>query len=101
MPRISSFFDGLKLRPDASAGQAELARNGSVADNEKDGATVGERAAANLDFHKDIKTTVDDDSDTEELTHKDMQPGIQKIEGMAQMWPKWALYFTYAWYVLS
>ncbi|EME80601.1 uncharacterized protein MYCFIDRAFT_54088 [Pseudocercospora fijiensis CIRAD86] len=28
-----------------------------------------------------------------------MQRGVQKMEALAQVWPKWALYATYAWYI--
>lgn len=87
-----------RLRPDRSAGEAELARNESVSGNEKSGAAVNEPII--IDEHtKNVRAVASEDSDNEELVHKDMQTGIQKIEGMAQVWPKWALYFTYAWYV--
>lgn len=46
---------------------------------------------------KNIASRPSEDTDNDELVHKDMQTGVQKIEGMAQVWPKWALYFTYAW----
>jgi hypothetical protein len=103
MPRIA-FFDSLR-GGSTSQGQAELARNSSVTGptpnvNEKVpgvGEQTGTTWAANTELHKEIKSVPEEDSDNDELTHKDMQTGIQKIEGMAQVWPKWALYFTYAW----
>jgi len=94
MPRIP-FFHNLRTGP--SAGQSELARNSSVAGDEKDGTRVGEPTIVDAELSTNIKSVPEEDSDNEDLTHKDMQTGVQKIEGMAQVWPKWALYFTYAW----
>ena len=84
-----------RLRPDQSTGQPEIARNPNIVVNEKnshDPAIVGD------DHTTNVKSVAAEDSDNDnELVHTDMQNGIQKIEGMAQVWPKWALYFTYAW----
>ncbi|SMR58791.1 unnamed protein product [Zymoseptoria tritici ST99CH_1E4] len=45
----------------------------------------------------DIRAVASEDSDRDdEIVHKDMQRGIQKMEGVAQVWPRWALYATYA-----
>lgn len=87
-----------RLRPDPSAGQPEIIRSSSVTGDEKNGTTVGEPIVLDADQSKNIKSVAAEDSDdNEELVHKDMQTGVQKIEGMAQVWPKWALYFTYVW----
>lgn len=87
-----------RLRPDATVGQPEIVRNPSVAGNEKNGTTVGAPEVLPADQSKNISSIPSEDSDdNEELVHKDMQTGVQKIEGMAQVWPKWALYLTYAW----
>lgn len=86
-----------KLRPDPGAGQPEIVRSQSIAGNEKD-ATTGEPEVLSADQSKHIKSVAAEDSDnSDELVHTDMQTGVQKIEGMAQVWPKWALYFTYVW----
>ena len=82
------FFNG--LRPDVTTGQPELANT-----HEKNEAVV-----VDAEPSKNISSRPSEDNDDDELVHKDMQAGVQKIEGMAQVWPKWALYFTYAWYVL-
>ncbi|KAK5062596.1 hypothetical protein LTR84_004669 [Exophiala bonariae] len=87
-----------RLRPDPSAGSPEIIRSSSVTANEKHGSTGGEPIVLDADQSKNIKSVAAEDSDnSDELVHKDMQTGVQKIEGMAQVWPKWALYFTYAW----
>ena len=80
------FFNG--LRPDVTKGQPELAHT----TNEKNEAVV-----IDAEQSKNIASRPSEDNDDDELVHKDMQAGVQKIEGMAQVWPKWALYFTYAW----
>jgi hypothetical protein len=80
-----------KLRPQAVApttGAPEIEKNGSI---------VNEPTVVEAELSKNIKSVPEEDSDNEELIHKDMQPGIQKAEGMAQVWPRWAMYFTYAW----
>jgi hypothetical protein len=82
-----------RLRPDVSAGQPEIVRNPSVSGNEK----TAEPIVLDADQSKNIRSVAAEDSDNDDLVHKDMQTGIQKIEGLAQVWPKWALYFTYAW----
>ncbi|KPI35064.1 Siderophore iron transporter mirB [Cyphellophora attinorum] len=82
------FFNG--LRPDTVKGQPELARQ-SV--DEKTDAPI----VLPADQSKHIKSVATEDIDNDELVHTDMQTGVQKIEGMAQVWPRWALYFTYAW----
>jgi hypothetical protein len=84
------FFNG--LRPDTVKGQPELARVGEK---------TTEPTVIPADQSKHIKTVAAEDSDNDELVHTDMQTGVQKIEGMAQVWPRWALYFTYAWYVYN
>lgn len=81
-----------RLRPDTTAGQPEIVRNPSVTDQEKN-----EPVVLSADQSKNIKAVAAEDSDNDELVHTDMQTGVQKIEAMAQIWPKWALYFTYAW----
>lgn len=84
-----------------SAGAPEIARTSSaIADNEKTGPAVADTPVDSngLGLHKDIKSVPAQDSDDDdELVHKDMQTGVQKIEAMAQVWPRWALYMTYAW----
>lgn len=87
-----------RLRPDPSAGQPEIVRNPSIVGNEKNGTTFGEPSVLSADVSKDIKSVPSEDhNNDDELVHQDMQTGVQKIEGMAQVWPKWALYFTYGW----
>jgi hypothetical protein len=82
------FFNG--LRPDTVKGQPELARQ-SVDEKTNTPATLP------IDQSKHITSVAAEDFDNDELVHTDMQTGVQKIEGMAQVWPRWALYFTYAW----
>lgn len=89
-----------KLRAGPSAGGPELDRVQSIPthDNEKTGAAVSDATPVNTGLSGNIKSVPAEDSDNDdELVHKDMQIGVQKIEGLAQVWPKWALYFTYAW----
>lgn len=88
-----------RIRSGPSAGSPEIARSGSVTANEKTGATVGDATLVDANqLHQDIKSVPSQDSDNEEeLVHTDMQTGVQKIEAMAQVWPKWALILTYAW----
>ena len=86
-----------KLRPDAgqSQGQPEI-RNPSVSVDEKTSAVP--TTYVDAEQSKSIAVAPSEDSDNEEeLVHKDMQHGVQKMEAMAQVWPKWALYATYAW----
>lgn len=80
-----------------SAGQQEIARTGSVVANEKAGATVAGAPVIDADQSRNIKSVPAEDSDNDdELVHKDMQHGVQTIEAVAQVWPRWALYLTYA-----
>ncbi|RVX69046.1 hypothetical protein B0A52_06759 [Exophiala mesophila] len=90
-----SFFS--RLRVDPTAGQPEILRSETTTGIEK---TVprGEPKVLSADQSRNIKSVASEDSDNhDELVHTDMQTGIQKVEGMAQVWPKWALYFTYLW----
>jgi hypothetical protein len=80
------FFNG--LRPDVTTGQPEIAQH--AVGEKTDPIVIDEQS-------KNIASRPSEDTDNDELVHKDMQTGVQKIEGMAQVWPKWALYFTYAW----
>ncbi|KXS99906.1 hypothetical protein AC578_911 [Pseudocercospora eumusae] len=60
-------------------------------DDEKTGAMAVEQS-------KETSVANSQDSDNEdELVHRNMQRGVQKMEALAQVWPKWALYATYAW----
>jgi propanediol dehydratase small subunit len=88
------FLDRLRPGAGESAGAPEIARSSSVAGNEKQ---TTEPEVLPADQSKNIKSVASEDVDDDEVVHKDMQTGVQKIEGMAQVWPKWALYFTYAW----
>lgn len=81
-----------KLRPDPTQGQPEIERSTSIPGDEKGLSHVDTKQS------RHIAATAEEDSDNEdELVHKDMQLGIQKAEAMAQVWPKWALIFTYVW----
>lgn len=82
-------FFGSPRTEEPVTGKPELEKNGIVVDD------TSNVVAAELSTNIRVKAA--EDSDNDELTHKDMQAGVQKIEGMAQVWPKWALYFTYAW----
>lgn len=96
------FFNGLRSGP--SRAQPEIARVRSATGvDEKTGATVANTTTIDANqLHKDIKSVPSQDSDNEdELVHTDMQTGVQKVEAMAQVWPKWALYVTYAWWVAA
>jgi hypothetical protein len=86
------FFNG--LRPDTIKGQPELARQ-SV-DEKSNAPTILPTGQS-----EHIKSVAAEDFDNDELVHTDMQTGVQKIEGMAQVWPRWTLYLTYTWYVPS
>ena len=87
-----------RLRPDRGTGQPELTQSSSAIAGEKNGVGDSEPSSVDGDLSRNIKVKAAEDSDdNDELVHKDMQPGVQKIEGMAQVWPKWALYFTYVW----
>lgn len=79
-----------------SAGQPEIARNTSVVADEKAGATVNGAPVIDADLSRNIKSVASEDSDNDdELVHKDMQHGVQAVEAIAQVWPRWALYLTY------
>ncbi|KAM0716124.1 hypothetical protein Q7P37_008638 [Cladosporium fusiforme] len=90
-------FNGLGSGP--SRAQPELARTRSATGDEKTGTVVDNATVVDPNhLHTDIKSVPSQDSDNEdELVHKDMQTGVQKVEAMAQVWPRWALYLTYAW----
>ncbi|QDS73933.1 hypothetical protein FKW77_007837 [Venturia effusa] len=61
------------------------------------GAMPMETTSAEGYHSKEIRALPSQDSDhDDEYVHKDMQRGIQKMEGLAQVWPTWALYVTYA-----
>jgi hypothetical protein len=80
-----------------SAGQPGITRSASVVTDEKGGATVAGVPVIDADQSRNIKSVASEDSDNEdELVHKDMQQGVQKVEAIAQVWPRWALYLTYA-----
>lgn len=91
------FFNG--IGSGASKAQPEIAQGGSLSVDEKTGNTIAQATSIDANqLHKDIPSVPSQDSDNEdELVHTDMQTGIQKVEAMAQVWPRWALYVTYAW----
>jgi len=67
-----------------------------IANNEKNGAAVADTPVIDADQSRNIKSVASEDSDNDdELVHKDMQHGVQKVEAIAQVWPRWALYLTY------
>jgi hypothetical protein len=74
-----------------SAGQPEIATD------EKTGAAVADATVIDAEHSRNIKSVASEDSDNDdEPVHKDMQRGVQKVEAIAQVWPRWALYLTYA-----
>ena len=84
------------LRPDPSTGQPEIIRSGSVGRDEKTGTAMGGTTFIDASHTKEVTSVPSEDGDNEdEAVHKDMQPGVQKVEAIAQVWPKWALYLTY------
>lgn len=88
-----------RIKSGASAAPPETVhvRGGSAANDEKTGAAVIEPTVIDADQSRNIKSVASEDTDNEdELVHKDMQHGVQKIEAIAQVWPRWALYLTYA-----
>ena len=90
-------FSISKVRPDPTSGQPEIRRQSVTSSGDEKTAPV---AATFVDKEqsKNIAVAPSQDSDNEdELVHKDMQRGVQKMEALAQVWPKWALYATYAW----
>ena len=84
-----------RLRPDPTHGQPEIARNSSLVDQQ--GIATNEKVVIEPDQSKNISSVPEEDSDDEDIVHKDAQRGVQKMEALAQVWPKWALYFIYAW----
>jgi hypothetical protein len=80
-----------------SSGAPEIAHGTSVVEDEKAGPSVAGAPVIDADQSRNIKSVPSEDSDNEdELVHKDMQHGVQAIEAIAQVWPRWALYLTYA-----
>jgi hypothetical protein len=80
-----------KISSGPSAGAPEIATG------EKSGAAVSGAPVIDADQSRNIKSVASEDSDNDdELVHKDMQHGVQKVEAIAQVWPRWALYLTYA-----
>ena len=80
-----------KISSGPSAGSPEITTT------EKNGAAVAGTTVIDVDQSRNIKSVAAEDSDNDdELVHKDMQHGVQKIEAIAQVWPRWALYLTYA-----
>jgi hypothetical protein len=80
-----------KITSGPSAGAPEIATG------EKSGAAVSGAPVIDADQSRNIKSVASEDSDNDdELVHKDMQHGVQKVEAIAQVWPRWALYLTYA-----
>ena len=76
-----------------SSGAPEIATAG-----EKSGAAISGTSVIDADQSRNIKSVASEDSDNDdELVHKDMQHGVQTVEAIAQVWPRWALYLTYAW----
>jgi len=74
-----------------SAGSPEIATD------EKAGAAVAGTTVIDAEQSRNIKSVASEDSDNDdEPVHKDMQHGVQKVEAIAQVWPRWALYLTYA-----
>lgn len=85
-----------RLRPDPTAGTPEVVRTQSIGDEKAVDAPV-EKTFLPADQSKEIAAHPSEDSDSDdEYVHKDAQRGIQKMEALAQIWPKWALYVTYA-----
>jgi hypothetical protein len=80
-----------KISSGPSAGAPEIATG------EKSGTTISGAPIIDADQSRNIKSVASEDSDNDdELVHKDMQHGVQKVEAIAQVWPRWALYLTYA-----
>lgn len=80
-----------KISSGPSAGAPEITTG------EKSGAAVSGAPVIDADQSRNIKSVASEDSDNDdELVHKDMQHGVQKVEAIAQVWPRWALYLTYA-----
>jgi hypothetical protein len=80
-----------KISSGPSAGAPE------ITNQEKSGAEVSCATVIDADQSRNIKSVASEDSDNDdELVHKDMQHGVQKVEAIAQVWPRWALYLTYA-----
>ena len=80
-----------KISSGPSAGAPE------IANQEKSGAEVSVATVIDADQSRNIKSVASEDSDNDdELVHKDVQHGVQKVEAIAQVWPRWALYLTYA-----
>ncbi|CAK1364559.1 Siderophore iron transporter mirB [Cercospora beticola] len=82
-----------RLRPNPDVGVPEVERSASVSGEKP----TFDQVVVPGDQSKHIASVPSEDSDHEdEFVHKDMQRGIQKMEALAQIWPKWALYVTYA-----
>lgn len=80
-----------KISSGPSAGAPE------ITNSEKSGAAVSGAPVVDADQSRNIKSVASEDSDNDdELVHKDVQHGVQKVEAIAQVWPRWALYLTYA-----
>ncbi|KAM0701055.1 hypothetical protein Q7P35_011416 [Cladosporium inversicolor] len=80
-----------KISSGPSAGAPE------ITNQEKSGAAVSGAPVVDADQSRNIKSVASEDSDNDdELVHKDVQHGVQKVEAIAQVWPRWALYLTYA-----
>lgn len=80
-----------------SAGQPEIAHGASIPVDEKNGTAVAGTTIVDPEQSRNIKSVASEDSDNDdEAVHKDFQQGVQKIEAIAQVWPRWALYLTYA-----
>lgn len=82
-----------RLRPNPDVGVPEVERSASVSGEKP----TFDQVVVPGDQSKHIASVPSEDSDhDDEFVHKDMQRGIQKMEALAQIWPKWALYVTYA-----
>lgn len=85
-------FNRLKPSSGTTDGTPEVAH--SSADRVP---SLNEKTFIDGENSKEIRAVPSEDSDhDDEYVHTDMQRGIQKMEALAQVWPEWALFVTYA-----